>query len=393
MTLPDVATDVPVPRLLSIEIHSFRSIRECSVTLQPLTILVGPNGSGKSNFFDALNFLSSAATQNLANAISQRGSGNDLLFRSVTRSTVLEIGVTAQLDNSDTVSYRVAVEFLPQNRFQVIEEEFVVNRQRGWRRLGNQFRSVGDYPGVAYIPTQQELALPQYAIGQDKKFVQFLASITTLRLATDQMRMSQSQTVNWFQPDGSNVAGILREIESYDSDGFRRLNQYLQRMVPGLAHVHGVLHGAQSSLRFTTDSFPDGSAASFAGSEVSEGTLRSLGTLVAIFHARLPVQQPREVICIEEPEMGLHPRAAAVLMDALQEASAWVQLLVSTHSPDLLDTKLIRADCLRTVRSVDGATQVLELDEAGQRFLSEQVFTAGELLRSNYDASGSAGEL
>jgi hypothetical protein len=86
---------------------------------------------------------------------------------------------------------------------------------------------------------------------------------------------------------------------------------------------------------------------------------------------------------IEEPEVALHPGAVGVLLDGLRDASRFTQVLVTSHSPDLLDDERITADCLLAVSNESGTTLVAPLDEAGRSALRDRLYTAGELLRMN----------
>jgi predicted ATPase len=111
---------------------------------------------------------------------------------------------------------------------------------------------------------------------------------------------------------------------------------------------------------------------------MSDGTLHALGVLLAL--ASGPVD-PTSPIAVEEPEAMLHPSASAALLEAIQDAADRRQVLVATHSADLLDHPSIREDQLRAVRMSDGQTHIGRLDAGGQTGLREKLFTPGELLR------------
>lgn len=114
----------------------------------------------------------------------------------------------------------------------------------------------------------------------------------------------------------------------------------------------------------------------FPAQSVSDGTLRALGVLVALFSGTGDTLSP---IGIEEPESALHPAAAGVLLDALRDASDRRQVIVTSHSPDLLDRHDFTLSELRAVRSVAGETKIGQLDKAGALALRDQLYTPGEL--------------
>jgi predicted ATPase len=84
------------------------------------------------------------------------------------------------------------------------------------------------------------------------------------------------------------------------------------------------------------------------GSDVSEGTLRAIGILLALFQTSSG-SNSISLVGLEEPENNLHPAAAGVLLDALLEASVTVPVIASTHSADMLDRKDLPENSLLAV--------------------------------------------
>jgi predicted ATPase len=84
---------------------------------------------------------------------------------------------------------------------------------------------------------------------------------------------------------------------------------------------------------------------------------------------------------LEEPAATLHPAAAGVLLDALLEAAALRQVLVTSHNADLLDSPQVRTANVLAVMSENGNTRIGPLDAVGAEALEQQLHTAGELLR------------
>lgn len=123
--------------------------------------------------------------------------------------------------------------------------------------------------------------------------------------------------------------------------------------------------------------------ARFLASSMSDGTLRAFGILLAVFQTSVSETKSPLLIGLEEPEMALHPAAAVVLLSALREGARHRQILVTSHSPDLLDNPDIATEALLAVDSHDGLTRIGPIDEAGRTVLKDRLFTAGELLRQN----------
>jgi predicted ATPase len=112
---------------------------------------------------------------------------------------------------------------------------------------------------------------------------------------------------------------------------------------------------------------------------MSDGTLRALAVLTAVF--QFGDRAPAPLIGIEEPETALHPAAAGLLLDCLREGTRDRQVIVTTHSPDLLDNDEIGAEQLLAVISVDGKTTIGPVDAASRNALRDSLYRAGELLR------------
>src|SRR5262249_51110597 len=111
-----------------------------------------------------------------------------------------------------------------------------------------------------------------------------------------------------------------------------------------------------------------------------DGTLRALGVLVAVFQLANGEASP-PLVGIEEPEIAIHPGAAAILAEALVDASRSVQILLTTHSPDFLDHEGFSSGSLLSVERERGGTVIAPVDEASRSALRDRLYSAGELLR------------
>jgi predicted ATPase len=90
------------------------------------------------------------------------------------------------------------------------------------------------------------------------------------------------------------------------------------------------------------------------------------------------------LVGVEEPETALHPAAAGVLLDALDEATVSTQVVVTTHSADLLDgfDRLDQGTARLLVAEYrEGATVIGTINRASREAIREHLFSAGELLR------------
>jgi predicted ATPase len=121
----------------------------------------------------------------------------------------------------------------------------------------------------------------------------------------------------------------------------------------------------------------------FLANNMSDGTLRVLGILVALFQENRDAQKRALLVGIEEPEVALHPAAAHVLLDGLRDAADKTQVIITSHSPDLLDNKDLEVESILAVEARDGTTVIADVHEAGRTALGKRLYTTGELLRRN----------
>ncbi len=110
---------------------------------------------------------------------------------------------------------------------------------------------------------------------------------------------------------------------------------------------------------------------------MSDGTLRVLGLLLATFQVG-----ELSLLGIEEPEATVHPAVAELLTEVLMDAARDRQVLITTHSPDLLDFKALDDRQIRAVIMNDGRTLIAPVDAVTRQAIREHLYTPGELLRN-----------
>ncbi len=200
-------------------------------------------------------------------------------------------------------------------------------------------------------------------------------------LNPDTMKKMQSPDAgDLLHRDGGNLASVVGRLKADKDEAFERLKQFLQTIVPSVSDVDRLPFGPSETLQFKQKVSGAEHPWTFYAAHMSDGTLRALGTLVAV--AQLADRRrPVTLVGIEEPETALHPAAAEALIDALREASLHTQVLITTHSPDLLENIDAEKDSLYVVVSQDGTTHVAPIDNASLSAIKADLYTAGELLR------------
>jgi hypothetical protein len=203
--------------------------------------------------------------------------------------------------------------------------------------------------------------------------------------------------------DGEGTLSVLRRIFSAGGWEKERIIEYMRAILPALDTLAiespaDMARRSGNPMAYILEQEPVGrefrwlwfvlranhQRGHFSPKQMSDGTLRALGVLTALFQCKdRPPQRPIPLVGIEEPEATLHPAAAGVLTDALREASHFTQVIVTSHSADLLDVKDLDPDSIRMVEAPEGETIIGPVDDASRSILRDRLCTAGELLRQN----------
>lgn len=352
----------------TLTLRGFRSFAAETVSFENPVFLVGRNGAGKSNLTDALAFLAEAMRSPLPAVIGNRGGFRALARRRSAKRQPGDIGVAVVLREPDAETRRACYEFeLRAERrtgaFEVVREWCAVRgrdesyagfeRTRGQRGPHHWRSSVA---GLAPDLAPDHLALP--IVAGDRRFRAahaFLGSMLVCRVAPAALRALQDPLDGRrLRADGSNSASVLREIRRTAPVDREVMRELLASVVPGTVDFRARRLGPKLTMEFSQRRGP-GSVWSPAAS-MSDGALRLMGLLLAVFEPATP-----SLLALGEPETTMEPLAVGAVQDVLHHARRFMQVVVTTHSPELLDAKWIEERHLRIVRSEDGATRVRPL--------------------------------
>ena len=368
-----------------LRLRHYRSIAACDVRLGPLTLLVGPNGSGKSNLLDALRLTAQSLSENLDNALRERGGINEVRRRSRGHPTSFGIEVSFDTDE-DLGTYRFQVGAARGGDFRVTHEECrVVSREpltadRFFVVRDGRLVESSEHP-MPSVPADRLFLGPASGLDPFRDVFDGLSAINIYSVNPESIRHLQPPAAgDLLRRDGSNIASVLERLRRERPEVKQRIEDYLSQVVEGVTGVDRRGYGAWETVEFRQRVAGDEDPWTFQASSMSDGTLRALGVLVALFAGGPAVASP---VGIEEPEAALHPVAAGVLLDALRDASERRQVMVTTHSPELLDSTGIGVSEILAVQAIRGDTIIGRVDAAGRRALKDALFTPGELLRAN----------
>ncbi|GAB1391533.1 MAG: ATPase [Rubrivivax sp.] len=374
----------PTTFIHRVRAKNFKSIAACDVTLGPLSYLVGPNGSGKSNFLDILHFVKDALEGSLENALHLRGGLSKVRRRSGGHPTHFGVRLDFRLPDGRSGHYAFNVGAKPAGGFEVQKEECRLGeRGNGPRYMVERGVAKEHSEDVFPVSSVDRLALVNAAgLPAFRPVFDALASMGFYNLNPRVIRdLQKPQDGAYLKPLGENIASVLAFMERHAPAEKQQVEEYLGMVVPSVHGVQRVGIGHMETLEFRQDTSGANHPWRFNANSMSDGTLRALGILVALYQGGEGARPT--LVGIEEPEVALHPAAAAVVRDALARASTRCQVVVTSHSPELLDDPNISVESLLGVSAADGATQIAPVDEASRNAIRQGLFTAGELLTLN----------
>lgn len=362
----------------------FKSIATCDVELSALTYLVGPNGSGKSNFLEVLHFVKDALEGSLENALQTRGGLGEVRRRSGGHPTHIAIRLDFVLPDDRLGYFAFNLGARPAGGFEVQREECQIGRPgEGPSYVLVQGKVESSSEPVFPVSTIDRLALVNAAgLPAFRPVFDALTGMRFYNLNPRVIReLQKPQDGAELKSLGDNLASAVSFLERYAPNDMQAVSRYLNAVVPSVHGVERVSVGHMETLSFRQEMAGSKHPWKFPAHSMSDGTLRALGILVALFQGG---QERRPtLVAIEEPEVALHPAAAGVVREALSAASERCQVLVTSHSPDLLDDMDIDADSIMAVTGEGGVTRIAPLDAGSRQVMREHLYTAGELLKLN----------
>lgn len=361
--------------------------------LKSLNVLIGPNGSGKSNLIEVIGLLK-AAPMDLLSPIRESGGAGNWIWRGELGSNLAEIEALIPYQNNRLLRYTLVLRKDDQ-RFQVNSEQLEPVR--------------ADDESIPYFSTDGEMAHLLYDRGLHEGRV--VTTIKPVRISADRSIFAQvkgpmfpelTQTGeqfnriglfrewsfgrhnpprlpqkadlpnNFLMEGGQNLGLVLNWLKREPKAADRLLSalrQLYASIVDFDVHIEGGT--VQVFLREGDVTVP--------ATRLSDGTLRYLCLLAILCH-----RTPPPLVCIEEPELGLHPDILPGLAELLREASTRCQLIVTTHSDVIVDALTDTPESVVICEKQKGQTTLKRLDKDGlahwlERYRLGDLWTSGEL--------------
>ena len=372
-------TDAVQVTVEELRLQNFRAFENARLEFSDLTFLVGRNGAGKSSLLDAMDLLREAVSDSLENALDRRGGLQKIRHAKPRRRGGPPMGIAVVFriafpgDRRTTAVYGFEVNSKWRHAPLQVEERLVSSKETSFERKGQAFTAMGRSD---VSPPAGNLVLPLIA-RSDSLWELVLDATRNLRayeLSPAHMaavpEIGERSTLD---RDGANAGDVIKAVQG--TDAHRWIVNRLRIVSDGIVDVRAEALLGRRVLRFAQAS--DKGTVGFDASQVSQGTLRSLGILLALRQSPSP-----SAVLVDEIENSVHPSALSILLDAALASSDGKRVVLTSHSPEVLSHTAVTGERVRVVEWQNGASRVLRLSATTQESVN-QIDTVGWMLRSN----------
>lgn len=348
---------IPLPFIEAIEIHNYRTLQHVVLSdLQPINVFLGPNGSGKSTLFDVFGFLADCLQTNVRKALESRGRFHEVRSRGSTGPISFKLkyreSTFDKRRKSNPITYYLAIDERDGKPY--VAEEYLEWR-RG-RQYGKPYRFLDVKNGEGMVisgemPEEKDERRPVRIDSPDILAIKGLGQLADHPRVASLRRFIEGWYLSYFIPDqartipqsgiaehlsrtGDNLPNVVQFLDEEHPNLLQNILERISRRIPGLESIWSerTVDG-RLVLRFKDAPFQE----PFLARHVSDGTIKMFAYLIL-----LNDPSPPPLLCIEEPENGLHPKLLTILAEefrahAMGASGGGTQVFVSSHSPFFID--------------------------------------------------------
>jgi predicted ATPase len=379
-------------RIENIHVENFKSLRNVTLSAMPaLGIFVGANGSGKTTLFNMFGFLKECLTFNVTRALQTFGGFREIVSRgSDQKEIIIEIQYRMEITGRDRlVTYRLEIDLDEHGKARVKRE--ILRYKRGSSGSPYHFLDFSCGRGKAVVneedfsKTDEELTKEEQTLQPDILAIKGLGQFERFKAAYAFRQLIEGWHISDFHINlargskdysgysehlsvtGDNLQLVAKNLYDNEPQTFAQILEKMKQRIPGLG---GITPETTQDNRLLLKFHDLGFADPFIDRYVSDGTLKMFAYLVLLHDPK-----PFPLLCIEEPENQLYPALMPELLEELRDyARKGGQVLVSTHSPDLLNAAelhevfwLVKENGYTTVHRAADNPQIRAYYEAGDQ--------------------------
>lgn len=363
----------------SVRIRGFRSLADIEITGMPqAAVLIGANGSGKSNFIRFFELLSwMLKTRQLGEFIARQGGADDQLFGGNSRTPRMNGEITMRT-TSGLNGYRFALSYAHPDRFLFTEEELRFTRSdyrsyAPWQSLGS------GHTEANIVEAAQSSAHPGVNRTTASVVVNLLRNCAVYQFHdTSDSSHFKSRWDMWentqLRSHGGNLASVLYRLERQDIRRYELICRHIGRILPGFERFAIEEDYGRVLLRWKAK----WSDKTIGAHLTSDGSLRFFALVTLL---NLPPDMLPDVILLDEPELGLHPAAVALVGGMIKSLSNERQVIIATQSPLLVDA--FDLEEVIALELEEGKTEFRKLKVEDYKMWIEDNFSPGQLWQKN----------
>jgi predicted ATPase len=349
-----------------VEVTGFKSIRSLALDLQPLNVMIGANGAGKSNLISLFRLLNQMVESSLQLAVGTAGGAEALLFFGQETTDQITVGLTFGKN-----TYRCT--WVPTVADKLIFASETISFCGAGHASPHEIRlGAGHRETLLHDQYSNKLVIADHVLRNLRSW-----RVYHFHDTSDSAKVKKTGALNdnlYLHGDARNLAAYLYRLRQHAPREYERIVATIRLVAPFFDDF---------LLRPTLDNSDSirlewrerGSDYPFLAHHLSDGSLRFICLCTLLLQPDLP-----ELILLDEPELGLHPYAIAVLADLLRVAARRAQILISTQSVALVDQ--FDPEHLLIVERADRATTIRRVEpESLTEWLEE--YTIGELWQKN----------
>lgn len=378
----------------AIKLNNFLSFGELSqaIPLGKLNVIIGPNGSGKSNLLESIELLRNAPEQ-FQKPISDGGGVHDWLWKGGKGTPTASLDVVVDYPKGpQKLRYSLSFTEVSQ-RFEIKDEKVehekpdTGHHQAYFYYHFNHGRPTLNVKGNKRVLQEEDVDMEKSILSQRRDPDQY-PEITYLGQVLGKIRLYREWSFGRYtvprlpqkadlpndmlEPDASNLGLVLNRLHG-DPIVKARLLKALRALYDGIDDYHVQVQGGTVQVFFHEGRFK------IPATRLSDGTLRYLCLLAILCHPN-----PPPLVCIEEPELGLHPDILPTLADLLKEASERCQIIVTTHSDVLVDAMTDQPDAVLVCEKTSDGTTMRRLDSVElkpwlEKYRLGELWTRGDI--------------
>ena len=368
-----------MPNLIeSLRIKGFRSLADIEVeNLLKATVLIGANGSGKSNFIRFFEMMSwMIKSRQLAEFVQREGGADDQLFGGSKVSPLIEAEISLRTESGRN-DYRFALAYAHPDRFMFTDEALRFSREgwgtdAPWKHLGS------GHSEARVVEAAQSSEHGEVKPATARVLVHLLRGCAVYQFHDTSKdspvkKRWDAEDNHYLRSNGGNLAAILLRLEREDMPRFETICDHIRRALPVFDRFEIEESYGKVLLRWRARTMDKTIGAHLT----SDGSLRFFALVTLL---NLPPEMLPDVLLLDEPELGLHPAAAALVSDMVKALAEERQVIAATQSPLLVDA--FDLDEILVLELRDGRTEVRRCDEGKYRDWLED-YTTGELWQKN----------